>query len=62
MFADGGADLIEVEHLREGLDLHVRETGIHATFAIRSRDQAAELVASARALGFDVVAETTRTT
>jgi threonine dehydratase len=62
VFAEGGADLIEVEHLREGLDLHVRETGIHATFAIRSRDQAAELVASARALGFDVAAETTRTT
>ncbi|HYI03186.1 hypothetical protein, partial [Hyalangium sp.] len=43
VFAEGGADLIEVEHLREGLDLHVRETGIHATFAIRTREQAAEL-------------------
>ena len=40
VFAEGGADLIEVEHLREGLDLHVRETGIHATFAIRTREQA----------------------
>ena len=61
VFASRGADLIEVEHLREGLDLHVRETGIHATFAIRTRDQAAELVAAARAQGFDVVAEMSRT-
>ena len=60
MFAEGGADLIEVEHLREGLDLHVRETGIHATFAIRTREQAAELVESARRRGFDVTAETSR--
>ena len=52
VFADGGADLIEVQHVREGLDLHVRETGIHATFAVRSRDQAAALVESARAAGY----------
>ena len=57
MFADGGADLIEVEHLREGLDLHVRETGIHATFAVRTREQAAELVESARRQGLDVTVE-----
>lgn len=62
VFAEGGADLIDVEHLREGLDLHVRETGIHATFAIRTLEQAAVLVESARRRGFDVVAETSRTT
>jgi hypothetical protein len=48
VFADGGADLIEVQHVREGLELHVRETGIHATFAVRSGDQARALIASAR--------------
>ncbi len=52
VFAEGGADLIEVEHLREGLDLHVRETGIHATFAIRTREQAAELVGIGAPSGF----------
>ncbi len=57
VFADGGADLIEVEHLRERLDLHVRETGIHATFAIRTREQAAALVEQARRSGFDVTPE-----
>jgi len=54
VFADGGADLIEVRHIREGLDLHVRETGIHATFAVRSGDQAAALIKSASAAGYAI--------
>jgi threonine dehydratase len=54
VFADGGADLIEVEHLREGLDLHVRETGIHATFEVRSREQADHLVSAARSAGYEI--------
>ena len=54
VFADGGADLIEVEHIREGLDLHVRETGIHATFEVRGLEHAERLVAAARAVGHDV--------
>jgi threonine dehydratase len=54
VFADGGADLIEVRHIREGLDLHVRETGIHATFAVRSVDQAATLITAAQASGYDI--------
>ena len=60
VFADGGADLIEVEHLREGLDLHVRQTGIHATFAVRTRQQADALVESARQQGLDVSVEGSR--
>jgi threonine dehydratase len=60
VFADGGADLIEVEHIREGLDLHVRETGIHATFEVRSRDQADALVRAARAAGYTLDRETVR--
>jgi threonine dehydratase len=55
VFADGGADLIEVEHIREGLDLHVRETGIHATFEVRGAEQAKELLVSARQAGYDVI-------
>ena len=55
VFADGGADLIEVEHIREGLDLHVRETGIHATFEVRGADHAERLLDSARLAGYDIV-------
>jgi threonine dehydratase len=52
VFADGGADLIEVQHVREGLDLHVRETGIHATFEVRNREQATALLRAAKAAGY----------
>jgi threonine dehydratase len=54
VFADGGANLIEVEHIREGLDLHVRETMIHATFEVRGHDHADRLLASARTAGYDI--------
>jgi len=58
VFADGGADLIEVRHIREGLELHVRETGVHATFAVRSGEQAASLIDAARAAGYEVRSST----
>jgi threonine dehydratase len=54
VFADGGADLIEVQHVREGLDLHVRETGIHATFEVRNREQASALLDAAHRAGYDL--------
>jgi threonine dehydratase len=54
VFADGGANLIEVEHIREGLDLHVRETGIHATFEVRGRDHSQRLVEAARSAGYGI--------
>lgn len=54
VFADGGADLIEVQHVREGLELHVRETGIHATFAVRSSQQASALIETARLAGYEI--------
>ena len=56
VFAEGGANLIEVEHIREGLDLHVRETGIHATFEVRDHDHADRLLTSVRAAGYEITA------
>jgi threonine dehydratase len=51
-FAAAGANLIEVEHQREGVDLHVRETGVHATFEVRSAEHAARVVEAVRAAGY----------
>jgi threonine dehydratase len=51
-FAAAGANLVEVEHLREGVDLHVRETGVHATFEVRSREHGREVLAAVRAAGY----------
>ena len=54
LFAEEGANLIEVEHVREGVDLHVRETGIQAVLEVRGRDHALAVVAAARAAGYDI--------
>jgi threonine dehydratase len=51
-FAEAGANLIEVYHEREGVDLHVRETSVHATFEVRSRAHAEQVVAAVRAAGY----------
>lgn len=52
-FAAGGANLIEVEHVREMLDLRVRETGVQATFEVRSPQHAAHVVEAVRDAGYD---------
>jgi len=56
-FAAAGANLIEVQHVREGLDLHVRETGIRATFEVRGPAHAADTIAAAEAAGYAVRSE-----
>jgi threonine dehydratase len=54
IFASSGANLIEVEHVREGLDLHVRETGVRATFEVRGPAHASDVVAAANSGGYAV--------
>ena len=54
IFAEVGANLLEVQHVREGLDLHVRETGVRASFEVRGRDQAAAAIAAAKEAGYDL--------
>jgi len=59
VFGDNGANLIEVEHQREGVDLSVRQTGVHATFEVRGPEHAETVIAAARAAGFaDLAVET----
>jgi threonine dehydratase len=54
IFARAGANLIEVEHVREGVELHVRETGLQAVLEVRDREHALAVLAAARAAGQDV--------
>ncbi|CAB4879503.1 unannotated protein [freshwater metagenome] len=54
LFAERGANLIEVEHVREGVDLHVRETGVQAVLEVKGRDHAADVLAAAKAAGYEV--------
>jgi threonine dehydratase len=50
---DAGANLIEVQHVREGLDLHVRETAVQLTLETRGRDHAQAVLAATRAAGYE---------
>lgn len=54
LFAQHGANLIEVEHVREGVDLHVRETGVQIVLEVRGRDHADTLIAGAKAEGYEL--------
>ena len=54
LFAESGANLIEVEHVREGVDLHVRETGVQVVLEIRSREHATAVIAAATSAGYSV--------
>ncbi len=50
------ANVIEVEHVREGVDLHVRETGVRVAMEVRNRDHAERVLAAIRDAGYPVEA------
>jgi threonine dehydratase len=51
--ASAGANLIHVEHVREGVDLDVRETGVELTVETRGREHSDELLEALRAAGYE---------
>jgi threonine dehydratase len=52
--ASAGANIVEVSHLREGIGLHVRETGVQMTVETRSRDHADAVIRAVRDAGYGV--------
>jgi threonine dehydratase len=50
-----GANLVEAQHLREGVDLHVRETAVQLVLETRGRDHAAQVLGVLADSGYDVV-------
>ena len=53
LVGETGANLVDVEHLREGLDLHVRETAVQLVLETRSREHADDVLAQVRRAGYD---------
>jgi threonine dehydratase len=49
---EAGANLIHVEHLREGIDLHVRETAVQLVLETRSREHAEQVTSAIRRAGY----------
>ena len=54
IFADLGANHIEVQHLREGLDLHVRETGVQIVLEVRGCEHSNALIESAMESDYEI--------
>jgi threonine dehydratase len=55
--ADRGANVVDVEHLRDGIDLHVRETAIKLVLQTRGTEHSDEIIAAAREEGFPIRVE-----
>jgi threonine dehydratase len=50
--ADAGANLVEVEHVREGVDLHVRETAVQLVLETRGRAHAQDVLGAIAREGY----------
>jgi threonine dehydratase len=48
-----GANLVEVEHVREGVDLHVRESAVQLVLETRGREHAQRVLDALTAAGHD---------
>ncbi len=57
LVAHARANLLSVEHKREAVPLHVRETGVSLTLETRGPGHTAELLAALAAAGYDVEVE-----
>ena len=55
--AEHGGNVVDVEHLRDGVELHVRETAIKLVLQTRGPDHGREILDAARGEGFAVAVE-----
>jgi threonine dehydratase len=52
LVAEHGANLLDVVHIREGLDLHIRETAVQLVLETRGQGHAAEVKRAVREAGY----------
>jgi threonine dehydratase len=52
LVAEHGANLLDVVHIREGLDLHIRETAVQLVLETRGQEHAAEVKRVVREAGY----------
>ncbi|MEA2426061.1 MAG: threonine dehydratase [Thermoleophilaceae bacterium] len=48
-----GANVLDVEHLRDGMDLHVRETAVHLVLQTRGPEHDVQIVEAVREAGYE---------
>lgn len=49
-----GANLVEVQHMREGVDLHIRQTAVQLVLETRGREHAQQVLAAIREAGYEI--------
>jgi threonine dehydratase len=54
LLARSGANLLDVQHIREGIELHVRETAVQLVLETRSAAHAGEVTSQVRAAGYEL--------
>jgi threonine dehydratase len=52
--ADAGGDVIDIEHVRDAIDLHVGQTGVELTLAVRDAAHSEAVLESLAAAGYGV--------
>ena len=52
LVADRGANLLDVQHIREGIDLHIRETAVQLVLETRGAAHAEQVTAAVRDAGY----------
>ncbi len=57
IIAERGGNVVDVEHLREGMDLHLRETAIHLVLQTNGAEHDQEILDAVKAEGFSVTLE-----
>jgi threonine dehydratase len=50
--AETGANIVDVSHMREGIDLHVRETAVELVLETRGHEHAERVLADLHAKGY----------
>jgi threonine dehydratase len=57
LIAERGVNVVDVEHLREGMDLHMRETAVQLVLQTQGPDHNAEIIDAIKGEGFTVRVE-----
>jgi threonine dehydratase len=52
LVAEQGANLLDVTHIREGLDLHIRETAVQLVLETRGQAHARQVTEAVRGAGY----------
>ncbi|MFZ0088669.1 MAG: threonine ammonia-lyase [Solirubrobacteraceae bacterium] len=54
LIAEAGGNVVQADHVREAVPLHVRETGVEIALATRGREHGEAIVAALESAGYDV--------